>query len=461
MELSQGYQHVFFIGIGGIGMSAIARWFHVNGYHTGGYDRTSTALTTALEKEGLGIIFEDSVGSLPKEFTNPENTLVVFTPAIPKDSELLSYFRSNGFPVKKRSEILGLLASQMKTVAIAGTHGKTTTSSMTAHIIRSSGTNCAAFLGGITVNYNSNFLLNEPEEDMSRVVCVVEADEFDRSFLTLFPHVAVVTSTDADHLDIYGNHNELLASFQGFADQIDRDGTLFLKNGLSLRGPEHTFAYGLGAGAYRAENIRIENACFVFDIHGPELKIEDIHLRTPGFHNVENAVAASAASLAAGLTPDQVREGLNTFKGVKRRFEYIAEGESTYIDDYAHHPSEITAFLTSVKALYPDRPLTAVFQPHLFTRTRDFAGEFAQSLALADTIYLLDIYPARELPIEGVDSEMLLKMIPAADKHLITREDLLDLIAASPPRLLVTIGAGDIDKLVSPIKTILQSSNIP
>lgn len=461
MELSQGYQRVFFVGIGGIGMSAIARWFHVNGYHTGGYDKTPTALTASLAEEGLGIIFEDSVSALPAEFTDPAGTLVVFTPAIPKDSELLHFFRSSGFPVKKRSEILGLLASRMKTIAIAGTHGKTTTSSMTAHIIRSSGTNCAAFLGGITVNYNSNFLLNEPEEDISRVVCVVEADEFDRSFLTLYPHIAVVTSTDADHLDIYGNHGELLASFQGFADQIDRNGTLFLKKGLSLRGPERTFSYGLGAAAYSAENIRIENASFVFDLHTPDLRIEDIHLRTPGFHNVENAVAAAAAALAAGLTPEQVKEGLSTFKGVKRRFEYILEGERTYIDDYAHHPSEITAFLTSVKALYPDRHLTAVFQPHLFTRTRDFAAEFAGSLALADTIYLLDIYPARELPIEGVDSDMLLAKIPAADKHLVSREDLLGRLAASPPGLLVTIGAGDIDKLVSPIKSILQSSNIP
>ena len=461
MELSQGYQHVFFIGIGGIGMSAIARWFHINGYHTGGYDKTPTALTATLEEEGLGIIFEDSVNALPAGFTDPENTLVVFTPAIPKDNELLHYFRSNGFPVKKRSEILGLLASRMKTIAIAGTHGKTTTSSMTAHIIRSSGANCAAFLGGITVNYNSNFLLNEPEEDMSRVICVVEADEFDRSFLTLFPHVAVVTSTDADHLDIYGNHGELLSSFQGFADQIDRGGVLFLKQDLSLRGPEHTFSYGLGTGAYSAENIRIENARFVFDLHTPDIRIEDIHLRTPGFHNVENAVAASAAALSVGVTPEQVREGLNTFKGVKRRFEYIVEGERIYIDDYAHHPSEITAFLTSVRALYPNRHLTAVFQPHLFSRTRDFAAEFARSLALADTIYLLDIYPARELPIEGVDSAMLLAKIPATDKHLVAREDLLGRIAASPPELLVTIGAGDIDKLVSPIKSILQSTNIP
>lgn len=442
-------------------MSAIARWFHINGYHTAGYDKTPTALTATLEKEGLEIIFEDSVSALPAGFTDAENTLVVFTPAIPKDSELLHYFRSNGFPVKKRSEILGLLAARMKTIAIAGTHGKTTTSSMTAHIIRSSGTNCAAFLGGITVNYNSNFLLNEPEEDMSRVICVVEADEFDRSFLTLFPHVAVVTSTDADHLDIYGNHNELLSSFQGFADQIDRNGVLFLRQGLSLRGPEHTYSYGLGTGVCSAENIRIENARFVFDLHTPDVRIENICLRIPGFHNVENAVAASAAALAVGITPEQVRDGLNTFKGVKRRFEYILEGERTYIDDYAHHPSEITAFLRSVRALYPDRQLTAVFQPHLFSRTRDFAAEFAQSLALADTIYLLDIYPARELPIDGVDSAMLLEKIPAAGKHLVNRDDLLARIAASPPELLVTIGAGDIDKLVSPIKSILQSSNIP
>lgn len=461
MESGQGYQNVFFVGIGGIGMSAIARWFHVNNYKTGGYDRTPTALTGTLQEEGIRIIFEDEPGLVPDDFSDPGSTLVVYTPAIPADSSILAHFRSNGFPVKKRSEVLGLLTAGMKTIAIAGTHGKTTTSSMTAHIVRSSGINCAAFLGGIANNYNSNFLLNTPAADMTEVVCVVEADEFDRSFLTLFPHVAVVTSADADHLDIYGNHAEVLASFQAFAGQIDRDGTLFLRQGLPLQGPEQTFSYSLGEGDYHARNIRIEEARFVFDLHTPGGTIEGIRLQSPGFHNVENAVAAGAAALAVGVQPDQVREGLNTFKGVRRRFEFVLEGSRVYIDDYAHHPAEITAFLRSVRALYPDRHITAVFQPHLFTRTRDFAGEFAQSLSLADKVYLLEIYPARELPIEGIDSAMLLNKIPLEDKELVTRDRLQDLLALSPPDVLVTIGAGDIDKLVSPIKTILQQSNIP
>ncbi|GAA4435447.1 UDP-N-acetylmuramate--L-alanine ligase [Ravibacter arvi] len=461
MELGQGYQNVFFVGIGGIGMSAIARWFHVNGYQVAGYDRTPTPLTAALQEEGIRIIFEDSRSAIPAGFSETSGTLVVFTPAIPKDSEILSYFRDSGFDLRKRSQILGLLAAEMTTIAIAGTHGKTTTSSMTAHIVRSSGINCAAFLGGITNNYQSNFLLNQPAANMKDVVCVVEADEFDRSFLTLFPHVAVVTSTDADHLDIYGNHNELLSSFQNFVDQVDRDGKFFLRKGLSLRGPANTYAYGLDEGDYHAGNIRVEAARFVFDIHTPSGIVRDIRLQAPGFHNVENAVAACAAALAVGVTHEQVRDGLNSFKGVKRRFEFVLEGPHVQIDDYAHHPAEIAAFLKSVKALYPGKPVTAVFQPHLFTRTRDFADGFAESLALADQIYLLDIYPARELPIEGVDAGMLLAKIPKQSKQLVGREELLELVKKSPPEILVTIGAGDIDKLVSPIKSILQPSNIP
>lgn len=456
MESGQRYQNVFFVGIGGIGMSAIARWFNINNYKTGGYDKTPTTLTQALQQEGIWVTFEDDVSVIPEIFSAPSNTLVVYTPAIPKDSHLLSHFRTNGFQVKKRSEILGMLAGEMKTVAIAGTHGKTTTSSMTAHILRSSGLNCAAFLGGIANNYQTNFLLNEPTENIGDVICVVEADEFDRSFLTLFPQVAVVTSTDADHLDIYGDHHELLSSFQTFVDQIDRKGTLILREGLQLNGPDQTYSYGLETGTFSARNIRIDDARFVFDIHTPDGIISDIRLQSPGFHNLENAVAAAAASGQVGVTHEQIREGLNTFKGVKRRFEYVVEGEKVYIDDYAHHPTEISAFLKSVRALYPGRHLTAVFQPHLFTRTRDFADDFAKSLSLADKVILLEIYPARELPIEGVNSSMLLDKISAEDKLLVDKENLLGLISSSAPDILVTIGAGDIDKLVSPIKTILQ-----
>jgi len=460
MESDQDYQNVFFVGIGGIGMSAIARWFHVNGYKVGGYDRTPTALTQALEEEGIEITFKD-LGQPPAAFRDPAATLVVYTPAIPADHRTMAYFRAEGFRVLKRSQILGKLAGQMKTVAIAGTHGKTTTSTLTAHIIRSSGINCAAFLGGISNNYHSNFLLNEPAENTKDVVCVVEADEFDRSFLTLYPEVAVITSTDADHLDIYGSHDHVLESFQAFANQISRGGVLFLKKGLGVRGPERTYSYSLDEGDYAARNIRLENARFVFDLQYPGGVIENIRLQSPGYHNIENAVAASAAAMEVGVTPEQVRVGLNSFRGVKRRFEFIVEGERVYIDDYAHHPAEISAFLNSVRGLYPGRKITAVFQPHLFTRTRDFADDFAASLAIADEVILLDIYPARELPIEGVTSEMLLEKIPLTNKKLLSREQLIDYISNSPTDVLATIGAGDIDKLVPVIKSILQSPNFP
>lgn len=461
MESGQRYQSVFFVGIGGIGMSAIARWFNINGYQTAGYDKTPTELTHTLQSEGIRITFEDSVAEIPGGFSSPDNTLVVYTPAIPKDSILLNHFRTKGYAIKKRSEILGMLAAEMKTIAIAGTHGKTTTSSMTAHIVRSSGLNCAAFLGGITNNYQTNFLLNRPADDMRDVICVVEADEFDRSFLTLFPHVAVVTSTDADHLDIYGNHDELLASFQRFVDQIDRDGTLVLRHGLTLTGPADTCLYSLATGSFSAQNIHIENARFVFDIRTPDGDIPGIRLQTPGFHNIENAVAAAAAALKVGVTADQIREGLNTFKGVKRRFEYVVEGDTVFIDDYAHHPTEISAFLNSVRALYPERHITAIFQPHLYSRTRDFAAEFAQSLSIPDRLLLLDIYPARELPIEGVSSQMLLDQVTIPDKQRVSKEQATEWISANRPDVLVTIGAGDIDKMVSTIKTILQHPNIP
>jgi len=460
MESDQGCQNVFFVGIGGIGMSAIARWFNINGYQVGGYDRASTPLTQALEKEGMVITYEDR-DVPPSGFSDPEKTLVVYTPAIPADHRMMRYFRAGGFKIQKRSQILGELAGKMTTVAVAGTHGKTTTSSLTAHLIRSAGVNCAAFLGGISNNYNSNFLLNQPAENLKEVVCIVEADEFDRSFLTLFPHVAVITSTDADHLDIYGDHQELLNSFQDFANQIDRDGTLFLKKGLGITGPERTFSYSLQGGDYYADHIRLEDARFVFDLHTPSGLINNIKLQTPGYHNIENAIAAAAAAMTVGVKPEQVRDGLNSFKGVKRRFEYIVEGDRIYIDDYAHHPAEITAFLKSLRGLYPTRKITAVFQPHLYTRTRDFADEFGQSLALADEVILLDIYPARELPIEGVDSKMLLKKIPMTQKKLMSKEDLIRFIGETPPELLATIGAGDIDKLVPVIKSILQPSYFP
>jgi UDP-N-acetylmuramate--alanine ligase len=459
MTLSD-FKHIYFLGIGGIGMSALARWFLVNGYNVAGYDKTPTVLTDALLTEGAEIHFVEDVEQIPVSFReNPAQTLVIYTPAVPKHHAEYVYLTEAGFILQKRSQVLGLLAGQMTTIGVAGTHGKTTTSSMVAHILRNAGVNCAAFLGGITQNYGTNFLLNEPTDDLKSVVCVVEADEFDRSFLTLFPQFAIVTSTDADHLDIYGDRDSLLKSFADYVSQITPGGQLFQKIGLGLE--THTTAktdnYSLESGDYFAQNLHIDDACFVFDLVYPTGEITDIRLTMPGFHNVENAVAAGAVSLAVGVSPDAVRGGLNSYRGVKRRFEYhIKTEDMVLIDDYAHHPTEVRAFLSSVKALYPNHELTAIFQPHLFTRTRDFADDFAESLSLADRVLLLDIYPARELPIEGVTSAIIFRNITSAHKQHVSKTDLLAVVSDLRPSLLVTIGAGDIDTLLPMLKNQLN-----
>ncbi len=453
------FNYIYFLGIGGIGMSALARWFGVNGYTVAGYDKTPTALTDALQAEGMAVHFADDVDLIPAAFReNPAETLVIYTPAIPKDHTEYTYLIENNFTLQKRSQVLGLLAGQMTTIGVAGTHGKTTTSSMVAHILRDSRVNCAAFLGGITNNYGTNFLLNEPADDLKSVVCVVEADEFDRSFLTLFPKYAIVTSTDADHLDIYGAHDAVLESFGKYVGQIDDDGVLFMKEGLSLtdKTKADVRPYSLQLGQYYSQNLRIEQATFVFDLVHPQGVITDIAMLIPGFHNVENAVAAGAVALEVGVTPEAIRSALNTYRGVRRRFEYVLKtDEAVMIDDYAHHPAEVQAFLSSVKALYPDRELTAVFQPHLFTRTRDFADGFAESLSLADSVILLDIYPARELPIEGVTSDLIFRGIQSKSKQKCTKAELPGVVQKMKPSLLVTIGAGDIDQLVPVLKSIL------
>ncbi len=453
------YKYIYFLGIGGIGMSALARWFGVNGFEVAGYDRTQTHLTDTLHAEGISVHFEDSVDLIPAAFLqNPGQTLIVFTPAIPKNHSEYNYLKDNGFTLQKRSQVLGLIAGGMFTVGVAGTHGKTTTSSMTAHLLRHSGVNCAAFLGGITQNYGTNMLLNAPTAQLSQVPCVVEADEFDRSFLTLFPDIAIVTSTDADHLDIYGSHDSVLESFSAFVSQIKPNGRLFMKKGLTLA--DKTTAkveeYSLNEGAYHAQNIRIENACFIFDVVHPEGIISDITLQVPGFHNVENAVAASAVGLALGLSGDQIRTAIETFGGVKRRFEYYLKTDrNVLIDDYAHHPAEVHAFLSSLKALYPNRLVTAIFQPHLYSRTRDFANEFAESLSLADNVILLDIYPARELPIEGVSSDLIFDKI-TSDKIQCSKSGLIDVLKNRPLDVVATIGAGDIDSYIESIKKVLE-----
>jgi UDP-N-acetylmuramate--alanine ligase len=456
------YKYIYFLGIGGIGMSALARWFNVNGFEVAGYDRTPTPLTNALVSEGISVHFDDDIAQIPAHFrANRAATLVVLTPAIPKNHSQWNYLKDSNFTIQKRSQVLGLLSAGMFTIAVAGTHGKTTTSSMVAHLLKHSDLNCAAFLGGITQNYGTNMLLNEPAGDLGEVFCVVEADEFDRSFLTLFPDIAVVTSTDADHLDIYGDHNSLLDSFGAFVGQIKANGQFFMQQNLELSdfSKAKVSKYGLNGGDFRAANIRIENACFIFDLVYPDGQIDGIAMQLPGFHNVENAVAAAAAGLAVGLSETQIKEGLGTFRGVKRRFEYHLKTEKTvFIDDYAHHPTEVSAFLKSVRALYPNRTITAIFQPHLFSRTNDFAAGFAESLSLADGLILLDIYPARELPMEGVTSKIVFDDVTISDKIMCQKSELIDILKKRQTDVVVTIGAGDIDTLIEPIKTLLSTT---
>ena len=450
MELGH-IKRVYFIGIGGIGMSGIARYFHQRGVIVCGYDRTETALTASLMNEGIGIIFNDDPDYLPFAFQeNDEQTLIVYTPAIPKDSAILNYFIDQGFTLKKRSEVLGILSKGMFCIAVAGTHGKTTTSSMVAHILKDSGNDCSAFLGGIASNYDSNVLFGTNQ------VMVVEADEYDRSFLTLHPDIAIVTSMDADHLDIYGDPAHLTSSFQLFAAQIKRGGQLIHRAGLAL---EDGIAYAVeGPAAIRAEKVRIEDGEFVFDFISEEFKIPAIKLALPGRHNIENALAAIQAALILHVPAEKIKAALANFKGVKRRFEYIVKSENhIYIDDYAHHPEELKACITAVKTLYPNRKLTTVFQPHLFSRTRDFADGFAEALSMSDELWMLDIYPARELPMEGVHSEMILKKMSMKNHQLLTKQQVLERVKNEQPELLLTVGAGDIDTLVEPLKHLLKN----
>jgi len=459
--MMNNWKNIYFVGIGGIGMSALARWFKANEFAVAGYDKTSTPLVQSLVAEGIPVTLEDEIESIPAAFLeDPSETLIVYTPAVPIQHKQMNYFRQENFMILKRSQVLGLLTKNLKTVGVAGTHGKTTTSSLVAHILRYADVNCTAFLGGITQNYGTNLLLNAPTENLSEVVCVVEADEFDRSFLTLFPEIAIVTSTDADHLDIYGKHENVLASFREYVGQIDEAGVLFMREGLDLAESTKAkvYTYSLDSGDYHAAGIRIENARFVFDIVHPEGVIKNIAMKIPGYHNIENSIAASAVALHLGVSGENVKGALESYKGVKRRFEYQVElPGKVYIDDYAHHPSEIEAFLSSVKALYPGRHITGIFQPHLFSRTRDFADGFSESLSLVDRLLLLDIYPARELPIEGVNAAMLLDKIEIEDKHLVSKKDVLDLLPKLNTDIVVTIGAGDIDTLVGPVKNILQN----
>lgn len=452
----QEVKYVYFLGIGGIGMSAIARWFLKNNIQVAGYDKTESPLTKTLAAEGMNIHYVDDVRLIPQEMLEQRaHCLFIYTPAIPKDHLEKNFLLDQGISLYKRSEILGWITQQIPTLAVAGTHGKTTTSSLLTHILKHDGKNVTAFLGGITQNYGTNFIPNESPDD---IICVVEADEYDRSFLTLYPFAAVVTSTDADHLDIYGDDAHVKESFQLFVNQIQKDGYFIQKNGLGLQFGTNADTFGINQGNFRAENIRIENHRMVFDLHSPSGTIHDIPMRIPGFHNIENALAAAALAMQVGVSLQSIKEGIATFKGVKRRFEYHLEtDEHVLIDDYAHHPTEIAACLESVRALYPNEKLTAIFQPHLFSRTRDFLDDFAKSLMLADEIYLLDIYPARELPIPGIDSALLLSKIDIAHKQVITKKDFIEKMKEEKPTLLVTMGAGDIDLILDELKNALNS----
>lgn len=437
-------------------MSALARWFKRKSLRIAGYDRTPTPLTHELIEEGMELHFDDKVEFIPGYITK-EKTLVVFTPAIPKDLAEYNYLKDQGFTILKRSEVLGLISKDYLTVAVAGTHGKTTTSSMIAHILYEARKDMVAFLGGIASNYDSNLVMQG--EVKADTIVVAEADEFDRSFLRLFPNVAVVTSADPDHLDIYGDHESMLTSFRDFISQIDKNGTLVIHESVKslAQANSHVYikTYSLDRGQFFADNITTTGGFFTFDLVGFD-KIHAIQLGVPGFHNVENAIAACVAARQVGVDDQTIRKALASFKGVKRRFEFVVRNNRlVYIDDYAHHPTEIEAFLKSLKAMYPDKKITVVFQPHLYTRTRDFAKGFAVSLSLADQLLLMDIYPARELPIPGVTSEMIFKNVTSPMKRRCTKDELLPTLASMDIGVLATVGAGDIDTFVKPIKELL------
>ncbi|MCK8480523.1 UDP-N-acetylmuramate--L-alanine ligase [Psychroserpens algicola] len=435
---------VYFIGIGGIGMSALARYFVAKGFNVGGYDKTKTDLTDTLEDLGVSIHFDDDVTHIDNRFLDAETTLVVYTPAIPKSHSELNYFRSNQFKVIKRSELLGEVTRQTFCLAVAGTHGKTTTTSILGHLLNVCNVEVTAFLGGISENYNSNLILNGTE------VTVVEADEFDRSFLTLSPDFACITSMDADHLDIYGDASELVKSFEDFSKKIKPNGKLFVKNGLPIKG----ITYGIEDDSdYSVKNIKIINGSYVFDVKTPNTLLENFKFSLPGRHNLSNALIALAMSVEYGLPHPQLAKGLASYKGVKRRFTYHVKTDNlVYIDDYAHHPEEINAVHQAVREMYPDKKVLAVFQPHLFSRTQDFANEFAESLSQFDTVFLLDIYPARELPIDGVNSEWLLDKIENKNKKLVQKSELIEAIKSENASVVLTIGAGDIGEEVKHIK---------
>ena len=447
------YTDIYFIGIGGIGMSAIARYYKFKGYSVGGYDRTPSELTRQLEKEGIAVHYEDSIDHIP---TRVEDTLVVYTPAIPPTLKELQYVQENGYRVIKRSRMLGEITIGQKCLAVAGTHGKTTTSTLIAHILTDCGEGCTAFLGGISKNYGTNVLMSDND------VIVAEADEFDRSFLQLHPYIAVITAMDADHLDIYGDLAHVQEAFRQFASQVK--GTLVLKYGLPVSSRDTsarilTYSYNDSSSDFYAANMHVDAlGHYTYDLHHPWGVIAGIRIGTLGWVNVENSIAAAAVCLCHGVSPDAIRKATGSFQGAQRRLdEHINTPGLTYIDDYAHHPQELATAISSIRGIFPGRKLTGVFQPHLYTRTRDFAPEFAKALSALDEVILLDIYPAREEPIPGVSSEIIYKDITSPRKLLITKDELLPTLEKAALDVLITFGAGNIDRFIEPIKQLLLS----
>ena len=442
--------YIYLLGIGGIGMSALARYFKRAGHKVAGYDRWASPLCRQLEAEGMSIHYEDNPALIPPAFRDTEQTLVIYTPAIPAEHREKIYFETQGFPCHKRAEILGALSQNYRCLAVAGTHGKTTTSTLLAHILRSAQVPSLAFLGGIAADYNTNFWGNPGD-----AIMVTEADEYDRSFLQLMPETAVITGLQADHLDVYKDADDLKNTFLRFAGRATK--TVIAAEQSNLPFPYYGWSEQC---RWQGSNVRIENHQYVFDLEGPDFSMQDIKSPLPGKHNLENIMAAVALASAVGVKPGLIKKGIENFRGIKRRFEYhISSKNQIYIDDYAHHPDEIRALLSTVKALYPKKKLTVIFQPHLFSRTRDFMLGFAESLLLADFIYLLPVYPAREKAIPGIDSEKLATVMGAPEKtQVMTETEILDKFKRNKPQLLLTVGAGNIDQLIHPLKKLLLNS---
>lgn len=457
MDHLNNISKVYFLGIGGIGMSALARWLVMEGKDVAGYDKTETALTKQLQKEGIAINYTDELSFIP-EMYKQDDVLIVYTPAVPVAAAQYQYFLNKGNKMIKRAELLGAIAQNYFTVAISGTHGKTTTSSMVAHILKHAGQNVAAFLGGITQNYGTNVLF--PDFDKGNIVFVVEADEFDRSFLHLNPDVVIVNATDPDHLDIYGTEAAFKQAFVDFVAKIRKGGTLISKQGSDFEKQSRLktqVTFGAPGADYYVAGSEV-NAAGSIDVVVKGKGEKGFTLDMPGLHNQNNALAAFLACEAVGLSEKEIKDGITTFKGVKRRFEYhVRSPKMVYIDDYAHHPEEVSNFIKGVKSVYPSKKLSVVFQPHLFSRTKDFMDGFAEALSLSDEVFLLDIYPARELPIEGVTSAVLLDKLTCSYKKLLSKEDLVDLLITHDVEVLATLGAGDVDQLILPLKKISEA----